>query len=308
VYTTGIILLVTESRVINFVFNGYKFVLTLGLILTNPEHVKYWMMSAIFILFPYCVISAMSVNVMLGKAMDIQDRDLYRALKAVRLGFLIKFMMRVTDQREKIETLDVESIDENFDKASASSVDNSSPNSSAHSHGSSHSAVALNDGSSGADDGEDSADSGFDSDGSIWLHRGNESNAHDDDNNKTNHKATKVAAAEWVEVEGKSQKTKHMLADQRQQSAVRATKHGVRAFATDKGEGKEDKDKLEADDTNAPPITTVATTTVMTTDIRADEIPLHDELYENAEDPEELSQRANPLRGSSPFWKTKKKD
>jgi hypothetical protein len=106
VFMNGISVVVTESRGVNFAINLYKFALTVGILLSPPEWYKYWMMSAVVILVPYSIVIASQINVMLGRAMDITDTDLYHAFSCVGLGCLLRFMTWCTGSPLNIEIED----------------------------------------------------------------------------------------------------------------------------------------------------------------------------------------------------------
>lgn len=89
VLVQGITLMVTESRGINFAINLYKFVLTMAIALGGSENVYYWMITACIILIPYGVVVAMKVNLIIGRAMDVTDEDLHRAVGRCGCGSLL---------------------------------------------------------------------------------------------------------------------------------------------------------------------------------------------------------------------------
>jgi len=72
----GITLYMTESRGINFLINLYKFILTVGMIWTSQDKMKYWMASSVLILFPHCLFVALGAVTVMGKALYITDKDL----------------------------------------------------------------------------------------------------------------------------------------------------------------------------------------------------------------------------------------
>jgi len=91
----GLALYVTESRLINFGINLYRFILTIGILYSKPENLKFWMLSAIVILVPYAWLLACKVTVIVGKALYITDSDLWAALDCVGLTCLLKWLTDV---------------------------------------------------------------------------------------------------------------------------------------------------------------------------------------------------------------------
>jgi hypothetical protein len=81
----GTIIYVTESRSINFWVNLYKFILTVGLLWTDPDKLIWWMASAVVIILPLSLLTALGTVVVIGKALYITDSDLEHALGCVGL-------------------------------------------------------------------------------------------------------------------------------------------------------------------------------------------------------------------------------
>lgn len=120
VFMTGISLTVTESRGVAFFLNLYKFILTVGILLSPPELLRLWMLSAIIILLPYAIITTLSINVMLGRAMDITDTDLHHTFTCIGLGCLLRTMTYFTGRPLNIETEEGEDFNENEENVSES--------------------------------------------------------------------------------------------------------------------------------------------------------------------------------------------
>ena len=96
VFCNGTILYMTEGRTLNFVLNLYRFALTIGMLVATNESMFWLMLTSVLILLPNCILSALKFNVMLGRAMNITDVDLYHALGCIGLGWLIKLLYKVT--------------------------------------------------------------------------------------------------------------------------------------------------------------------------------------------------------------------
>ena len=64
---------------------------------------KYWMYSAVLILVPYCIIASLQINVMLGRAMDITDTDLYHAFRCIGLSCILSIVPKVTGMPLNLE-------------------------------------------------------------------------------------------------------------------------------------------------------------------------------------------------------------
>ena len=105
VFCNGAILLLTEGRLLNFLLNIYRFLLTLGVLLAHKNQVYWLMLSAVFILLPNCAMVAFKFNVMLGRSMNITDVDLYNALSPIGCGFLIRLLYKITGARKNITDL-----------------------------------------------------------------------------------------------------------------------------------------------------------------------------------------------------------
>ena len=103
VLINGIVLLCTESRFINYCINLYKYILTIGVLVTPREYLFYWMVSAVLILVPFCMVTSLKVAVMLGKAMNITDNDLGRALRCMGLGFLFDYVTQATGSSKELD-------------------------------------------------------------------------------------------------------------------------------------------------------------------------------------------------------------
>ena len=82
VNTWGVILLVTQSRLIMFCVNSFRFIITVGILLSanSTEDLYFWMLAACIVLIPYSFVLGMQANVIVGRAMDIRDIDIIRAL------------------------------------------------------------------------------------------------------------------------------------------------------------------------------------------------------------------------------------
>ncbi len=76
VLLNGCVLYISDSRFIQYITNLYTFTITVGLVMTEKSNLGYWMISTIFFLIPGCVVNALSVIVMIGKAWKIKDSDL----------------------------------------------------------------------------------------------------------------------------------------------------------------------------------------------------------------------------------------
>ena len=81
--------MITESRGLNFAVNLYKYILTMVLVLGGTDYIYFWMITACVVLIPYGVVVAMKVNLIIGRAMDITDEDLYKAMSCIGLGPLM---------------------------------------------------------------------------------------------------------------------------------------------------------------------------------------------------------------------------
>jgi len=92
----GTTLFMTESRGFNFLINLYKFILTVGILWTKPDKLKYWMMSSAIILFPYCLLIALGFLGVIGKTFYITDGDIEQALGSVGMGHLFQWVLRYT--------------------------------------------------------------------------------------------------------------------------------------------------------------------------------------------------------------------
>jgi len=104
VATNGTTIYVTESRSINFCLNLYKFILTIGLLWTDPDKLIWWMASAVIVLLPYCVLTALGAVVVLGKALYITDDDLEHALGCVGLTGMFRWILRYTGSSKAIKS------------------------------------------------------------------------------------------------------------------------------------------------------------------------------------------------------------
>jgi hypothetical protein len=102
VLCNGYCMLVLESRAIAFVLNLYKFALTVGLLVSPPEYLIYWMLSALIIVTPYCFVIGLKCAVILGVAMDITDDDLGRALRCIGMGWCFKCVVCITGSNKKL--------------------------------------------------------------------------------------------------------------------------------------------------------------------------------------------------------------
>ena len=109
----GTIIYVHESRALNFCFNLYKFILTLGLLWTSSANLMYWMISAVVILLPYCLLSALNGVAILGDTLYITDEDLEHALGCIGLGCIFRWILSYTkstkrSQYDQVSHVDVE--------------------------------------------------------------------------------------------------------------------------------------------------------------------------------------------------------
>ena len=111
----GTTIYVTESRSINFCLNLYKFILTIGMLWTDPDKLMWWMASAVIVLLPYCVLTALGAIVVLGKALYITDNDLEHALGCVGLTGIFRWILKYTGS-SKILKSDISAPDVPKDK------------------------------------------------------------------------------------------------------------------------------------------------------------------------------------------------
>ena len=100
----GTIIYVTESRAINFCFNLYKFILTLGLLWSSAEKLMWWMISAVIVLLPYCFLSALSAVAAFGSNLGVTDNDLEHALSCVGLGRLFGCLLNYTGSSKRMHS------------------------------------------------------------------------------------------------------------------------------------------------------------------------------------------------------------
>jgi len=100
----GTTIYVTESRSINFCLNLYKFILTIGMLWTDPDKLIWWMASAVMVLLPYCVLTALGAVVVLGKALYITDDDLEHALGCVGLSGMFRWILRYTGSSRIVQS------------------------------------------------------------------------------------------------------------------------------------------------------------------------------------------------------------
>jgi len=96
VMCNGFAILILESRGINFAVNLFKFALTVGLLISPPEYLKYWMLAALVIIAPYAFVIGLKCCVILGFAMDITDDDLGRALRCIGFSWCFHCVTYVT--------------------------------------------------------------------------------------------------------------------------------------------------------------------------------------------------------------------
>ena len=123
VMVNGVCMYVLDSRGFNYFVNLYKFILTLGMLLSGPEYIKMWMASAVLILFPYALIIGLKMNVTLGMAMDITDEDIGRLLDCVGLSCVLRFLISATGSKKKLVLTQEPEQDEGKDKKNDSSDD-----------------------------------------------------------------------------------------------------------------------------------------------------------------------------------------
>jgi len=98
----GTALFITESRGINFLLNLYKFVLTVGITLTTPDKLKYWMASSAIVLVPYCLLGALSAVAMAGKTLYITDGDINDAFGCVGMTCFYDYLRRYTGKAQEV--------------------------------------------------------------------------------------------------------------------------------------------------------------------------------------------------------------
>jgi len=99
----GTIIYVTESRSINFCFNLYKFILTIGMLWTDPDKLIWWMASAVIVLLPYSALTALGAVVALGKALYITDDDLEHAFGCVGLTGIFRWILKYTGSSKTVK-------------------------------------------------------------------------------------------------------------------------------------------------------------------------------------------------------------
>jgi len=99
----GTTIYVTESRSINFCLNLYKFILTIGMLWTDPDKLIWWMASAVIVLLPYCALTALGAVAALGKALYVTDDDLEHALGCVGLTGVFKWVLKYTGSSKTVK-------------------------------------------------------------------------------------------------------------------------------------------------------------------------------------------------------------
>jgi len=97
--------MLTEGRTLNFILNLYRFALTIGILVAEEDGVYWLMLSSVFVLLPNCMLGALKFNVMLGRAMNITDVDLFNALNIVGLGFIMEWLYKATGARRRVRDL-----------------------------------------------------------------------------------------------------------------------------------------------------------------------------------------------------------
>jgi len=98
----GTILYVTESRGINFLINLYKYILTVGMLFTAQDKLKYWMGSAVIILLPLSILVALGAVAVMGKTLYITDEDLEKALACVGMSRFFRWVLHYTGSQKKL--------------------------------------------------------------------------------------------------------------------------------------------------------------------------------------------------------------
>jgi hypothetical protein len=100
----GTIIYVTESRSISFCVNLYKFILTIGMLWTDPDKLIWWMASAVVVILPFSILTALGAVVVIGKALYITDSDLEHALSCVGLTGVFRWVLKYTGSTKSLES------------------------------------------------------------------------------------------------------------------------------------------------------------------------------------------------------------
>ena len=100
----GSISYITESRAINFFINLYKFFLSVTVLLVPEEYRVYLMSSSLIVLFPYSIVTAFEVVLLIGRTLYITDDDLENALVYANIEFIYRWILRYTGSKKKTKS------------------------------------------------------------------------------------------------------------------------------------------------------------------------------------------------------------
>jgi hypothetical protein len=94
VFLSGIHIYIYESRFINYLFNLFKFIVCLGvLLIQDTKKLFLFLQFAVLVLFPYSCVRIADIIVFLGKTFCVDDSDIQAAFSSIGLKRLFYWLL-----------------------------------------------------------------------------------------------------------------------------------------------------------------------------------------------------------------------
>ena len=94
VFLSGIHIYIYESRFINYLFNLFKFIVCIGVVLIHDNKKLFrFLQFAVMILFPYSCVRIADIIVFLGKTFCVDDSDIQAAFSSIGLKQLFHWLL-----------------------------------------------------------------------------------------------------------------------------------------------------------------------------------------------------------------------